>query len=326
MALQEQGHDVTISESIPAKMQMVDGVERVVGLAGEPEADVVVLQRPLSRQVFEVIGHLQDAGVAVVVELDDDFTSIHPRNVAWEKVQPHNDPHHNWRWLQRSCERADAFVCTTEILRKYKPENSTVIPNYVPEWYTTINSTYHQPPHIGWSGSLNVHPNDLPEVGSGVAQLVREGTHHFRVVGTGVGVPPQLNLPEEYDCKPTEWVPIEDYPNKMAEIDIGIVPLKLTDFNHAKSWLKGLEFAACGVPFVASATQPYIDLVSRYGIGAVVLKQKHWKSQIARIDPEPDGIIARQKVLINDLTIERRAEEWLRAWQSAADARSKNAA
>ena len=34
-------------------------------------------------------------------------------------------------------------------------------------------------------------------------------------------------------------------------ITVGMVPLALTPFNQAKSYIKGLEFAARGVPFVA---------------------------------------------------------------------------
>ncbi len=34
--------------------------------------------------------------------------------------------------------------------------------------------------------------------------------------------------------------------------DVGIVPLTTTNINRSKSWLKRLEYGACGIPSVAS--------------------------------------------------------------------------
>ena len=44
---------------------------------------------------------------------------------------------------------------------------------------------------------------------------------------------------------------------QVAQLDTGIVPLQRSRFNEAKSNLKGLEYAALGVPFVASPTAEY---------------------------------------------------------------------
>ena len=101
---------------------------------------------------------------------------------------------------------------------------------------------------VGWSGSTNTHPGDLEATGGAVGRV----TKGFHVIGTGVGVADALGLARRPSA--TNWVPLFRYPEFLAQLDVGIVPLRACAFNRAKSWLKGLEMVACGVAFVASAT------------------------------------------------------------------------
>ena len=45
----------------------------------------------------------------------------------------------------------------------------------------------------------------------------------------------------------------ENYP-KMFTFDVGVVPLQQNLFNDCKSWIKGIEYAAAGIPFVVTHT------------------------------------------------------------------------
>jgi hypothetical protein len=54
----------------------------------------------------------------------------------------------------------------------------------------------------------------------------------------------------------------------------------------AKSNIKGLEYAAAGIPFVASPTPSYLEL-KEDGIGLVARKRRHWKPLLSSLrDPE----------------------------------------
>ncbi len=80
---------------------------------GRADADVAVFQRPVRRSTVEAIHALQRRRVAVVVEVDDDFSAIPPDNVAWERLHPENSPELNWNWLRRACSVADLVTVST---------------------------------------------------------------------------------------------------------------------------------------------------------------------------------------------------------------------
>ena len=62
---------------------------------------------------------------------------------------------------------------------------------------------------------------------------------------------------------------ISEYPRMFKHFDVGIVPLNPVQFNLAKSNLKGLEYSAAGIPFVASRFGEYIRTNEKYGFGLI---------------------------------------------------------
>jgi glycosyltransferase involved in cell wall biosynthesis len=72
-----------------------------------------------------------------------------------------------------------------------------------------------------------------------------------------------------------ERLPLSKYPQLFRKFDIGIVPLNDIPFNHAKSTIKGLEYASAGIPFVASYSPEY-DLLEKQGVGRVAKSSEEW--------------------------------------------------
>ena len=194
-----------------------------------------------------------------------------------------------------------------------------MLPNYVPESWLEINAE-PQPgtrPIIGWTGSIGSHVDDLRSTGRGLQTLDAQ----FRCYGTGnqqarnlirntVGLDPQV-LP---------WQPRDQYPHEITKLTVGIAPLADTPFNRAKSWLKPLEYAACGVPCVMSPTTEYQRLHNQHGIGTLAGfgYANQWKRQTQRLltDHTHRTELAqhgRQRVR-DHLTIERNAWRWAEAW------------
>jgi len=287
----------------------------------DPGADVVVLQRPFHDFVAQAVGILQRKGVRVVVEIDDDFDAISARNVAYHGMQPHNSPRHNKVWLRQACLAADLVVCTTPALAaRYAPHGRfLVVPNFVPQWYLGIEREPHEGTFVGWSGSIETHPDDLQVTGGAVQRAIRSTGATFAVVGTGKGVRRALGL--AVDPPASGWAPITRYPYAVAELDIGIVPLEITPFNQAKSALKMMEMAACGVVPIASPTADNWRMY-QHGIGVLADSPRRWEGAIKAMvnDPEMRQDIARaQRTQMTAFTVEHNAEQWLDAWQSAVN-------
>lgn len=327
-ALAAQGVDVTVIRPTEPDEQQVQatwwtddaGVSTLVDVRA-PEADVVVLQRPLTDTLAQSIPMLQAQGIRVVVEIDDDFEMISRRNISWSAVHPASSPRRNWQHLREACRVADWVVVSTPALatRYGKHGRVSVVPNCVPSWYLGVEAEPHDGVVVGWTGTVQTHPDDLQVTRGAVGRAVRAAGATFAVVGTGKGVRDRLGLDEQPLA--AGWVPIERYPEAVAQFDVGIVPLELTAFNEAKSWLKGLEMAALGVPFVASPTGPYLELAKR-GAGLTASKPREWESTVRRLALEGPERLERAEAareVARRLTIEGHADRWLEAWGRAAD-------
>jgi glycosyltransferase involved in cell wall biosynthesis len=301
-----------------------DDGTRIMLAVDEPDCDVAVLQRPLTDTLANAIPLLQAKGVKVVVEIDDDFENISPRNVSWANVQPSKHSQRNYLHLRRACEAADLVVVSTQALADIYGRHGRVaiVPNCVPEAYLWGMGSSSDTVRIGWSGSTDTHPDDLQVTRGAVQRVIRQTGAEFHVVGTGKGVQSRLGLAEP--PKACGWQPIDLYPSVMADIDVGIVPLEPTRFNEAKSWLKGLEFAALGVPFVASPTGPYMELLVR-GAGLVANRPKDWDHLLKRLvlnEGERQEMAEAGREVAATLTVEGNCDRWWDAWSSAVNTRS----
>jgi hypothetical protein len=83
-------------------------------------------------------------------------------------------------------------------------------------------------------------------------------------------------------------------------MDIGIVPLRDTPFNRAKSAIKGLEYAAAGVPFIAQNLDSYASLRNDLGVGRIAKRPTDW---IRHIKELLDVDIRREEAARNRLQI-----------------------
>lgn len=356
--LADQGADVECTRELTFRVAR-DRTGAAVCLTETPDMDVVVLQRPLHRAKLDLIDLLQRQGVAVVVELDDDFGSVHPENPAWF------DAHREWMtprqwaetvggplpverarstsgqdwvrapgvlapssdlWLRRACKAADLVTCTTPALAdRYAPHGRVaVLPNLVPERYLAVEAPGHDGTVVGWGGSVATHVGDLEATGGGVARAVAETGARFHVVGTGIRVQAALGLAEAPSA--TGWVELDDWPAALAGLDVGIVPLAPSKFNEAKSALKLLEMAAVEVPAVVAPTPDNLRLGYREGF--LTTRYAHdarsWYEQTAALlrDSEERAHaagVAREAAARH--TYEAHAGRWHDAWAQALDNR-----
>lgn len=328
--LQDEGHDVIVAESFDAYHDTVTG--RVISPV--IDADVVVLQRPLVQQVVEAIPRIQSLGVAVVVEVDDNFAALPKGHGARRGTSVANDPTYNRMWLRKACEQADLVTVTTPALADQYGAHGrvAVLPNLVPASYLDVptHAPRTQAPTVGWTGSVVTHVGDLEVMGGVIPGVLADTGARF--VSWGVGLTEQA-LGVKGRVRP--WADLLGaYPRQVADLDVGLVPLADNRFNASKSWLKGAEMAALGVPFVASPRAEYLRLAevlpgSPWGGVLVANTPDQWRDSLTWLLRHPDvraQVAATNREAMAAWTYEEHAGNWWTAWRTAADIRTREKA
>jgi Glycosyltransferase len=167
-------------------------------------------------------------------------------------------------------------------------------------------------------GQIGTHPDDLQVMKGALFEVLKRFDGRFYLVGGTSGVSRASGVPEALlDSVP--YAPQDEYAKVTADMDIGIVPLDISAFNQAKSALKGLEYAALGLPFVASPTDPYLELPELGLYGGIARKPAHWKAQLSALAASQDlrdEVGGSNREIMRDWTIENQYWRWVEAWES----------
>jgi hypothetical protein len=328
-ALKSQGFTVDVVQQKDRHVEMVldDRTDEVVDVIIPDGYDVVVLQRVTHRYLMQSVRVLRNKGIAVVIDVDDDLTTVHPSNPAWAMLHPkHGERHvgkpwkHSWRYLGEACRHATMVVCTTKTLaqRYGGAGNAVVIPNYLPSHYYDVEHVDSD--LLGWPASLHSHPNDPEVVGTAVQRLVADGTRfHVTSVGDGAARAFGLTGDDVLTDRPTEIITLLDWPRAIACIGVGIAPLADTRFNMAKSWLKPLELSAVGVPWVGSPRAEYRRL-NQLGCGLLVDRPKDWYRVLRSLltdDRRRVELADAGRSVAAQLRLEDHAWRWAEVWTDA---------
>lgn len=325
--------------------------DEIIDIEQDELPDVAVFQRPQKSVSLDLIRALQKRGVAVVVEVDDDFTCIDWMNAAYCQVHPRwfrrgeleklkdkgvpfrvkqerQMPNGMYYWTEdvrscfdasnivEACRIADLVTVSTPALAKRYGGHGRVrvLPNYIPKRYLTLR---HQSEYLrlGWPGSTQTHGGDLEVAGTAVRDVVDQTGITFIAMGGGA-TRKQLDVPGMF----LPWVPTEyGYASMVSALNVGIAPLVDNAFNRAKSWLKGLEYAALGVAYVASPLPEYQRL-NNMGAGALAARPREWTRELRRLITDASyraEQVQRNEAVAREMTIEAHAWRWLEAWEDA---------
>lgn len=295
---------------------------KMAGVENPDQIDLVVIQRIGMSSALQLMQWFSMKGAAVVLDSDDAMWAIDKDNLAWKSW---NGGQYHYKWLDAACDVADLVTVTTQRLaRRYGRHGRVeVLPNAVPEAALDLESRrdeFDPTVSLGWAGFTGTHPHDLETCGDAVAQVVEATGAKVRVVGDAAGAERDWKLP--YGS--VEEIPAQklgtDYYRALTGIDIGLVPLRDTNFNHAKSWLKALEFSAAGVPVIATPTDDNRRLAQTVPI-LLAESPAEWYEHMERLIRNPQerdlrGQEAREAVRVHH-TFEDRAEQWASAWERA---------
>lgn len=329
MNLADQGEiDLVLAEEPQVRMAVRrHGPDEPVGITNLPDVDVIVLTRILAGSLVTAIPLIQREGIAVVVDIDDEFRHLPLRMLNREKIQPAANPHYNWRHAAKACAAADLVTCSTSALCAWAPHGRVqVVRNCVPARYCNVD-TRRDGRTVGWSGAASSRPGDLESTRGGVAQALERMNGEFMVVGERAGVRRALGLTHEPHC--TGLVEHERYPYKIAEFDLGIAPLVDNAFNRAKSALKPIQYMATGVPWVGSPSYEYQRLYEHMAasdcaaVGALAKpRSRDWCREVLRAltrsEDERQALSRRARdYVLTHHTIERNCWKWAESWERA---------
>ena len=223
-------------------------IDKKIKEIGFDTADIVIQDKPGLFFMREFI----NAG-RWIYRATDDYSSM-ARGAGSESIQ---------RLEQQICRFADHVLVTSKPLQELFSErygiHSSVLRNGVDARHFTKKQpkpeVYHniQKPIILYVGSLD----DRFDLSLLLETAQQSPDLHYMIVGPGSAerIPDSIR-----NITALGALPYERIPGFMQHADIGILPLKLIDANHARSPMKIYEYGLCGLPVIST---PLRELQSR---------------------------------------------------------------
>jgi glycosyltransferase involved in cell wall biosynthesis len=247
------------------------------------DIDVLHIHRYSEAYVQHLAGAAKAAGAAVVWDNDDDLGTI-PRGVAYERVWSGFASERRRVEMKRMFRLTDLVTTTTERLaerlRDQQAPRTEVIENYVSDHFLHPYRRSHAGVVIGWVAGLE-HQADVERlpIRQTLQRLLDERPDvHVISFGLGLGL-----RGDRYHHIPS--VAITDLGASIVDFDIGIAPLADIEFNRTRSNIKLKEYAAVGIPWLASPIGPYEGMGERQG-GRLVADDE-WHAQLVRLIDKP---------------------------------------
>ncbi|HEX4806983.1 MAG TPA: glycosyltransferase [Conexibacter sp.] len=254
MAMRERGHEI---------VHVVQEYKRVIDVRPLLGCDVVHIHRPaLLYDDGDVVTRLLEAGVTVGFDEDDNVIDM-PEGLEEKTDQPWMPrARRNFELLLEHVGRVQLVTTPSDHLadrfEAAGARNVHVIDNYLPGAFNRVEPEGHDGVVIGWHAGRE-HLVDAESLGL-VPTLERLLDAHpdLRVVTINIDLTRVGMRHERYACE--EPTPIEALTQRLADFDVGIVPLADIPFNRGRSNVKAREYAAAGVPWLASPVGSYEQL------------------------------------------------------------------
>lgn len=292
--------------------------------------DIVVFKLIMLKTVSEIL-QTKERKQKVVVDIDDFYEGLQPTNLAFKMTDPEQHPDNNKQHYWDIIENADALITSTQFLYDFYTKgkgykNVFLVRNGIDiDRWKRRNDHSRYLPTFGWVGALPWRSNDLEQMRPFFGQFLEQnrlGFHHsghikeLNVDATNLlGIPPSVKFTHE----PRRV--LSQYPQMFRKIDVGLVPLNNIPFNHAKSTIKGLEYTAAGVPFIASYSPEYEFLESQ-GVGRVARNEEEWMNHLNdMLDPKirKEEIDKNYELVRQNHSMKARANDWNETMQNILD-------
>jgi len=276
------------------------------------DADTILAHSLNTEQGTAGWHELADAGIhRLILDIDDLMWAP-----DWDVFKKSWDPATLDR-LQSNITRAHVVTTTTPRLAQRIREwtghpNIHVCPNTVPAWLLARPMPEPYLQTVGWQGSSS-HKNDI---GSTIRNLERflAGHPDWKFRHYGHTQPPQPQV-ESFP-----WNNSLDEYWQTVSMQLGIGPLRDTEFNRCKSPLRAVEYAALGIVAVLPACPTYDGWVHDGQTGVLIKPHQTLRGVLAGLAADPQACLkmaAAAREWAANWTTEANLSTWLKAWGSA---------
>jgi glycosyltransferase involved in cell wall biosynthesis len=311
--LEQHGHEITL-------LSVNDDNRATVTSSDLVGYDVIVGQRLNVFKGMEAWRRARGPFSRLVYDTDDDVFSVNQAN--WAAYHLYSQPEIQDA-VTHMTEVSDLVTVTTEhlagVMREHTGnENTAVLPNCIPAFVPDLARQERPRPAVGYQGGAS-HGEDVGLVAGPVRRfLKRFPGWDLRLCGADYR--PTFKAGDR--VKFTDWVAVYDDPPgyyATLDFDIGLVPLAMRPFDYSKSNIKVLEYAARGIPAIATDCAVYRSFI-RHGENGFLVKQEHeWLKYMSILASDDQlrlkmGEAARADV--RNWTIEGNWQRWERAYFS----------
>jgi hypothetical protein len=325
--------------NVPAKHLPGDALRlKYADLKEDAEGRVIVPRQRGNTAIWQFVGvavralimaHQQDQGLRVLMELDDSYLHAPPipplpgvirewgTRIDRENAAEYSYPAH--RKIIRWCD--GLIVSTEELASRYAQRTQAPIyhcPNSVDlddwpghsEGWGRSRTSDSDALAIGYAGSGS-HRYDIALIERGMDWAWRQPNVKLKMLGQSSG-----------DRYPHENIPwsdnLADYRRNLQVLDVGLCPLKRSDWHDCKSDIKAMEYLLAGaVPIVQRDSPCYrdwVDVVPSATTEKDWLRQIKWAVQSPREELQ-DAWQRGYDFLLKNKLISQHISKWRRAVQ-----------
>ena len=267
-------------------------------------------------------------GTKIVVDIDDWFDNLPDSNRAKQITDPELNKENNRDIYFQVIEMAHALICSTPFLyefykNKYPTKPIFMVRNSIDIGRWPKRKFVRRRPVIGWVGATPWRGNDLEQLAPFFQHYLKSRNVKFHHSGTSPGARNAFELLEieKSYVSTSSMIPITHVQRLFTNIDIGIVPLSNIQFNHAKSYLKGLEYAAAGIPFVSSSTPEY-EFLASHGVGRIAKTNDDWMchfDELMNFEMRQDEAEHNLDIVKKTFSIDSHAALWEETYKNIMD-------
>lgn len=258
--------------------------------------DAVILPRMAwldHAQARHWINTLHRTGLCVIYEADDDFFS--PGIVGRQYAVHDSERAKGYDQLEQDrlariylAQLCDGITVSNRrlatIVQQYTDKPVQVVPNAIDTrwWRATLRGARRVVPPltIGWAGGAR-YPEDLANVAEAWSRLARRYPEVTFVV-QGHMAEVLIDAVPKDRCRRLGWLPLEEYPRAMLNVDIACCAVAPKLFNTAKTPIKLWEFTMSGAVCVVSPT--LYGPVTQDGEDALVAETAdEWESALSQL-------------------------------------------